>query len=452
MRPIGLAFAVALTVGGCSLLFNGNDLKGHGGDGGAGSGGTGGGGDDMGGGGGGAGGGGSGGGGGTQCTPRTTVTFTKRTPSVAANDPNYIALGDIDHDGHVDIVTANYSSASFSVLLGVGDGSFGLASSTPINTGAGPQIVIARDVTGDGLDDVIVSSFTSTGPASSVNVYVNQSTPGMVKFAAAKPLTIPNQMQLYWVAVGNFDGDTKPDIMLDDPNSNTARFYTGVGDGSFTPSFTVASTNKGAKWLSAADLNSDGRDDVVVFNDTDDDMTLFLSSPVSGGYVASRLAFDPTNMGTLYFVKNPPSLVDINGDGLLDILVASGTITPGTVEKFVNSGTATAPAFPNTPADINTGDAPVAQGFADFNCDGTLDIVASTLGCSPGDQNCPPAQGEPPVMWLLPGHGTGYDAAQTTSVGAGPWNLAIGDFNEDGYPDVALAGDGTTITVLVNGP
>jgi len=449
MRAAWMAFAVALTFGGCSLLFNGNDLKGRTSDGGAGSGGTGGGGDDMGG--GGAGGGGGGGGGGGQCTPRSTVTFTKSTPSVAANDPNYIALGDIDHDGHVDIVTANYSSASFSVLLGDGAGAFGLSTTSPFATGTGPQIVIVRDLTGDGLDDVIISSFTTT-PAASVNVYVNQSTPGMVKFASAKPITIPNQMQLYFLAVGNFDGDSKPDLVLDDPNSNTARFYAGVGDGTFTPGATMASLNKGAKWMSAADLNADGRDDVVIFNDTDDDMTLLLSSPVSGGYVASRLAFDPTNMGTLYYVKNPPSLIDINGDGLLDILVASGTITPGTVEKFVNTGTASAPAFPNTPTDINTGDAPIAQGFADFNCDGTLDIAVSTLGCSPGDQNCPPPQGEPPVMWLLPGHGAGYDAAQTTSVGAGPWNLAIGDFNEDGYPDVALAGDGTTITVLINGP
>jgi hypothetical protein len=308
--------------------------------------------------------------------------------------------------------------------------------------------VIARDLTGDGLDDLIVSSFATT-PSASVNVYVNQSTPGVVKFSAAKPVTIPNQNQLYFVAVGKFDGDTKLDLMLDDPNTNTARFYAGVGDGTFTPGGTLASVNKGAKWMSAADLNNDGRDDVVIFNDTDDDMTLLLSNS-SGGYNASRLAFDPTNMGTLYFVTNPPSLIDINGDGLLDILVQSGTIVPGNIEKFVNSGTATAPAFPNTPADIATGDAPVAQGFADFNCDGVLDIVASTLGCSPGSQNCPPAQGEPPVMWLLPGHGTGYDAAQTTSVGAGPWNLAIGDFNEDGYPDVALAGDGTTITVLLN--
>jgi hypothetical protein len=156
--------------------------------------------------------------------------------------------------------------------------------------------------------------------------------------------------------------------------------------------------------------------------------------------------------GTLYFVTNPPTLVDINGDGLIDILVQSGTITPGTIEKFVNTGTNTAPTFPVTPTDIATGDAPAAQGFADFNCDGVLDIAVTTLGCSAGSQNCPPAQGEPPVLWILPGHGTGYDAAITTPIPGGAYNLAIGDFNGDGYPDIAAASDGTTVTVLINTP
>jgi hypothetical protein len=384
------------------------------------------------------------------------VKFTKSTPSVAAMSPNYVAVADIDHDGKLDIVTANYNSKSFSVLLGDGAGGFALATSTPVTTGAGPQIVIARDFTGDNLADVVVSAFdySTTPTTASVNVYVNQSTPGLVKFAPAKAITLPNQTQLYFIAAGNFDTDTKLDLVLDDPNSNTARFFSGAGDGSFTAGPTVPSTNKGAKWMSAAELNNDGRDDVVVFNDTDNDMTLLLSSSVSGGYVGSRLAYDTTAMGTLYFVTNPPSLIDINGDGLLDILVASGTSGPGTVEEFLNTGSNTAPAFPAKPTDIPTGDLPNAQGFADFNCDGTLDIAVSTIGCDQANAppSCPSMMSQPPNFWLLPGHGTGYDAALTTSIPGGAYNLAIADFNGDGYPDLALASNGTTVTVLMNTP
>ncbi|HWE29378.1 MAG TPA: VCBS repeat-containing protein, partial [Polyangia bacterium] len=212
----------------------------------------------------------------------------------------------------------------------------------------------------------------------------------------------------------------------------------------------ISSANKGASWSVAGNLNGDAVDDVIIYNETDYDMTMLLSS--AGGFTSTTLAKNSANSGTLYYVANPPSLVDINGDGLLDILAASGTTQPGTIEKFVNGGSATAPSFPATPVDIATGDSPVAQGFADFNCDGVLDIAVTTLGCNAGDQNCPPPTGEPPVLWILPGHGTGYDAALTTMIPTGAYNLAIADFNHDGYPDLVAASGGTTVTVLINTP
>jgi hypothetical protein len=454
MRALAVVFTGALAVGGCSLLFDGKDLRGKGGGGNdlaIGGGDT-----DMGGGGTGGtgGGGGAGGGGGTAaCSPLTTVKFTKTTPSVAATGPYYVAVADIDHDGKLDIITANYDSASFSVLLGDGAGAFNLAASSPVATCTTPQLVITGDFTGDGLPDVVISCFDNSGtPTAAVDVYVNMSTPGTVSFSPVKPIGLASQMALYYMTAGHFDGDTTLDLMLADPVSNTARPLKGNGDGTFTPASSIPSTNKGASWMAAGKLNADAVDDVIIFNETDDDLTMLLSKP-DGSFASSRLAYDTVGTtGTLYFVTNPPTLVDINHDGLLDILVASGTIVPGTIEKFLNTGTAAAPAFPVTPADINTGDAPAAQGFADFNCDGTLDIAVSTLGCAAGSQNCPPPAGEPPVLWILPGHGAGYDAALTTAIPGGAYNLAIADFNNDGYPDIAVASGGTTVTVLMNAP
>ena len=401
--------------------------------------------------GGGGGTGGTGGGGGAaQCTPRTTISFTKSAPSVAANDPNYVALSDIDHDGHLDIVTANYSSGSFSVLLGDGSGAFALAASTPLATGAGPQIVIARDLTGDGLDDLIVSSFDHAPRAASVNVYVNQSTPGVVKFSAAKPITIPNQNQLYFLAVGKFDADTKLDLVLDDPNSNTARFYAGVGDGTFTPGATMASTNKGAKWMSAADLNGDGRDDVVVFNDTDDDMTLFLSSSVSGGYVQSRLAYDPTNMrhallrhqsavAHRHQRRRPPRHPrPVGDDHARHHREVSSTAAP---RRRPRSPTRRPTSRPATRPWRRA--SPTSTATACSTSRRRRSAAARALktvrrrGRAPVDVG--PAR---------PRHRLRRRADDERP--RRPRTFAIGDFNEDGYPDVALGSDGTTITVLLN--
>ncbi|MGZ3441133.1 MAG: FG-GAP repeat domain-containing protein, partial [Polyangia bacterium] len=447
MRALAVVVTGALAVGGCSLLFDGKDLHGKGGGGGDMSVG---GGDDMTGGGGGGGtggGGGAGGGGGTAaCSPRTTFNFNKTTPSVAASGPYELAVADIDHDGKLDLVSANYNSNSFSVLLGDGAGGFNLAASSPVTTCTTPQLVLTGDFTGDGLPDVVISCFDNSGtPTAAVDVYVNQSTPGTVSFSPVQPIGLASQMALYYMAAGNFDGDTKLDLMLADPNSNTARPMTGNGDGSFTPASSIPSTNKGASWMVAGRLNNDAVDDVIIYNETDDDMTMLLSNG-SGGFTSTRLAYNTTGTtGTLYFLSNAPTLVDVNHDGLLDILVASGTSQTGTVEKFLNSGSAAAPAFPVTPADIITGDFPAAQGLADFNCDGTLDIAVSTNGCVASDPNCPGGVAQPPNMWILPGHGTGYDAAVTIGIPVGADSLVIADFNNDGYPDIAAGASGSTI-------
>jgi hypothetical protein len=453
MRALAVVMtAGALAVGGCSLLFDGNDLKGKNANGDMSAGGSGGS-DDMAGGGGGTAGG--GGGGTANCTPTTSLNFAIKKPGTAATGPYDVAVADLDDDGKLDIVTANYNANSFSVLLGDGSGNFALAPTTPVASCDTPQLMRARDVTGDGLADVIVSCFNSSTPVAAVNVYVNQSTPGSVHFATAKALTLSNaQMNgLPYIATGNFAGDANVDIAMVDPNTTTGdtlRIYTGNGQGAFAVSATTYPTGKGGSWMTVGDLNSDSADDILVYDETDDDMTMLLSK-AGGGFTSSTLAH-PTAGGTLYFVNNPPSLVDVNHDGLVDILVASATTQPGTVEKFLNSGTATAPAFPTTPVDINTGDSPQAQGFADFNCDGVLDIAVSTNGCDPANVTCPGGTAQPPGMWILAGHGTGYDPAVTVGIPLGPDNIVIADFNNDGYPDIATGSSGSAVTVLIMMP
>jgi hypothetical protein len=455
MRAIALVMtAGAFAVGGCSLLFNGNDLKGK--NGGGGDMAVGGGDTDMGGGGtggtgGGGGTGGTGGGGGAACTPLTmAVKFTKTTPSVAATGPYEVVVADIDHDGKLDIVTANYNSSSFSVLLGDGAGGFTLAPSTPVTTCTTPQLALAGDFTGDGLPDVVISCYDQSVPTAGVSVYVNQSTPGSVSFSAAKTIALASQMHQYYIAAGQFDGDGKLDLMLDDGTTNIARLLIGAGDGTFTAGITIASVNHGANYMTVGRLNNDTIDDVIIVNYTDDNLTMLLSKP-GGGFTSTTLAVN-AGAGTLYYVNNPVSLADVNKDGLLDILVASATTQTGTVEKFLNTGTAAAPAYPGTPTDIITGDLPMAQGLADFNCDGTLDIAVSTNGCHVSDPNCPGTVDQPPNMWLLPGLGTSYDTAITTGIPVGADSLAIADLNNDGYPDIVAGAAGTAVTVLMNAP
>lgn len=455
------AIVLALFAGaGCSAIYDGHDLMGTahaGGSGGGSAGGSGGGsggGSAGGSGGGNAGGGGTGaGGGGTSaaCTPKTTISFMVSTPSVVGNSPEQIASADIDGDGIVDIVTANNGDANFSVMLGDGAGSFALDKSSPVASCSGPAGAYTSDLNGDHLADLIITCWAgTTSPVA--NVYVNESTPGHVAFAQAAPVTLLTKtpMGAPLLAVGNFDGDGKPDLALIVYGDNTLRIYAGDGKGGFGTPLASYPTGANGSYITAGDLNNDGIDDLVVYNDSDYDLTMFLSTK-GKPYTGTTLAYDVANTtGTLYYTYSPVTLVDHNGDGLLDILAPSATTNPGTFEVFLNSGTKTAPAFPTTPTDISTMNSPLTMKLADFNCDGLPDIAASTNGCEFDPDGCTASNNEPPELWVMPGHGTGYDAAIPYRIAIGANSIVVVDANRDGYPDVVAGSLGTTITVLLN--
>ncbi|HEX8951622.1 MAG TPA: VCBS repeat-containing protein, partial [Polyangia bacterium] len=249
MRHVTLALAIAiLTIGGCGGASGGMG-------GGGGTGGTG------------------GGGGSGMCTPLTSVKFTVSHPSVAAMTPRYLAVSDINKDGKLDIVTSNYDSNSFSVLLGDGAGGFALASTTPVATCTTPIEVVTRDVTGDGRDDVVVTCWNGT--AAAVDVHVNQSTTSTVGFAAPKPVTLPAAGHYYFPAVGKLDNSGHAGLVL--VGNGGATFYAGDGAGNFAKGATVAA-GAGAQAAAIGNLNGDALDDVVVYNDGDNDLTMMLSS------------------------------------------------------------------------------------------------------------------------------------------------------------------------------
>lgn len=145
-----------------------------------------------------------------------TGTFGAATTYAGAGSGGQrVRLGDVNNDGKLDVVTANPFDNSVSVLLGTGTGALGAASSYSAGSNSAPPSVALGDLNKDGRLDLVAANYS----INSAGVLLNQ---GAGTFPAAATLFssgsngAPND-----VVVADVNGDTKPDLIL--ANSTTAK-------------------------------------------------------------------------------------------------------------------------------------------------------------------------------------------------------------------------------------
>jgi hypothetical protein len=112
-----------------------------------------------------------------------------------------IAAGDFNGDGRLDLAAADEGSNAVSVLLNKGNGKFAIASGSPIAVGSNPSVIEVGDFTGDGRQDLAVTS------DSGVNVLLGNGN-GMFADAPGSPFDGG------FVAAGDFDGNNEPDLVV----------------------------------------------------------------------------------------------------------------------------------------------------------------------------------------------------------------------------------------------
>ena len=210
-------------------------------------------------------------------------TFTTASTVAVGGEPDSIAVADFNGDGNADLATVNENTNSVTVLLGAGDGTFNEASSSPA-TGYAPVSIVTGDFNGDGKPDLAVAnSNVDTLEPGSVTILLGVGdgtfTPGAATLATGY---LP-----YSVAVGDFNGDGKADLVTANASGNvaivsngigigTATVLLGNGDGTFA---TAASPAAGENPLFAAvgDFNGDGFADLVAVNGVTNSVTVLLS-------------------------------------------------------------------------------------------------------------------------------------------------------------------------------
>lgn len=231
----------------------------------------------------------------------------------------------------------------------------------------------------------------------------------------------------YFGAVGDVNGDGKPDLVALDTYSDFI-VLTNAGNGIFISNATYKVGSAGPFFAAIADVNGDGRPDVITLNDNN---TVTLFTNAGGGLLVSNATYAVGN-NPIYLL-----VTDINGDGKPDIITANST--DGTLTILTNGGGPFHVA--DTVLVVNSDSLVYGVAAVDLKGDGKMALVA-------GDSN-------DGLVEILTNAGGGIFVsnavyASGTPNGSGPASIVAADFNNDGKMDVACGNADGSVTVFTN--
>lgn len=341
-----------------------------------------------------------------------------------------VAVADVNGDGRPDLLAAVNDDVA--VLLGKGDGTFQAATTYG---GLADGHVIVADINGDGRPDILVTN--SHGTINWMIGYVE------VLLGSGDGSFQPPAVYDYCgylpdlIAVGDINGDGKADILVGSyggPLCGSGAGGIGVmlgrGDGTFLPATFYDSGGVFPHSGAVADINGDGKLDLVVANRDSGTLGVLLGN--GDGTFEAAVTYDAG--------VNPAVVVaDVNADRKLDLIVTNLFCTfpevcgPGKVRVLLGNGDGTfQTAIVAAPFSTDTYESAAA---ADVDGDGKTDVIAAGYTLSP--------QGAGIVDVML-GNGDGtFQPAISFSSGSDreTTDVKIADVNGDGKPDLLVAED-----------